>query len=292
MTGEHESFFIKLTERHSVGRKMAESEFRCSELLYRFAAPGMVPRPLGWGTFETEPALSFYMCEFVELIDERFPAPAQIAPLLAEMHLKSQADAENPGKFGFGSVTCAGPIEQRNDWNASWEVFFAAKLRDLLDMDEGVHGSCTEYEALRPALFDKVIPRLLRPLQSQGRTITPVFCHGDLWHCNSALRAHPASSSPLVIFDPASFWAHNEYDLYMMHSPRYVFNSEHVKEYRRHFPPSEPVEDCDDRLLLYTLVSELGSSITYPASKRYRVWAVEKIQTLVDRYPDGYTGPS
>lgn len=51
----------------------------------------------------------------------------------------------------------------------------------MLKVREERAGRNLELEELLPALFDKVIPRLLRPLESEGRTIKPSFVHGDLW---------------------------------------------------------------------------------------------------------------
>ena len=55
--------------------------------------------------------------------------------------------------------------------------------------------------------FDKVVPRLLRPLETGGRSIRPSLIHGDLWHGNAETDAETGEP---VIFDAASFYAHNE----------------------------------------------------------------------------------
>jgi hypothetical protein len=60
---------------------------------------------------------------------------------------------------------------------------------------------------LLPALFDKVIPRLLRPLESNGRKVEPSLVHGDLWYGNAAVIDETGDP---IVFDPSSFWAHNE----------------------------------------------------------------------------------
>lgn len=53
----------------------------------------------------------------------------------------------------------------------------------------------------------KIIPRLLRPLESEGRTLTPCIVHGDLWDGNASVdvnTGHP------MIFDGTPLYAHNE----------------------------------------------------------------------------------
>ena len=66
----------------------------------------------------------------------------------------------------------------------------------------------TRLDALLPVLFDKVIPRLLRPLESHGRVVRPSLVHGDLWYGNTGI-VNPTTEEG-IIFDPSSFWAHNE----------------------------------------------------------------------------------
>lgn len=261
---------------------MARGEYHSSVKLYEYA-PGIFPRPVAWGTFDSEPTLSFFMSEFVQLMDEVFPSPADICPHLAAMHKASQADQCNPGMFGFEVNTCTGTVEHDNTWSASWEAFFATKLRDLFQKDKLVHGPSTDYDSIIPHLFGTVIPRLLRPLETGGNKIKPVLIHGDLWHCNSASQAKPGG--PVLLFDPAGVYAHHEYELYEWRSSRYNFDQKYVAEYRRHFPPSEPSADADDRLALYTMAVDLVDSILYPDSTRYRQSTIETATRLIDKFP-------
>jgi hypothetical protein len=41
-------------------------------------------------------------------------------------------------------------------------------------------GADTEFNSVAEEFFEKVVPRLLRPLQSGGRSIKPTLVHGDL----------------------------------------------------------------------------------------------------------------
>ena len=67
-------------------------------------------------------------------------------------------------------------------------------------------------EGLDTAMIDKVIPRLLRPMETGGRSIKPSLVHGDLWCGNVAVDS--ATGRPLI-YDPASFYAHNECMCYL-----------------------------------------------------------------------------
>lgn len=93
------------------------------------------------------------------------------------------------------------------EWESSWEKFFSKSLRHALDLEIQAKGPDPELDALLPILFDKVIPRLLRPLETDGRSIKPSLVHGDLWYANAGLDMETGQS---VIFDVCCFYAHNE----------------------------------------------------------------------------------
>lgn len=81
-------------------------------------------------------------------------------------------------------------------------------MKDVLRIREERSGPSSALEELLPALFEKVIPRLLRPLETGGRKLAPVLVHGNLWRGNvAAVKDSPGRG---VIFDSASFFAHNE----------------------------------------------------------------------------------
>lgn len=76
-----------------------------------------------------------------------------------------------------------------------------------LKLEEGARCHVPELDDLVPVIFDKVIPRLLRPLESDGRTVKPSFVYGDLWFANSGVDLTTGQS---LIFDACCFYAHNE----------------------------------------------------------------------------------
>ena len=73
------------------------------------------------------------------------------------------------------------------------------KLR--VQQEAETHGSSTDLERFLPALFDKVIPRLLRPSHTGDYTIKPVLVHGDMWCGNLAI---DAETDEPVVSDPAT----------------------------------------------------------------------------------------
>lgn len=77
----------------------------------------------------------------------------------------------------------------------------------MLRLNFEAGGPSQELEDLMPPMLDKVIPRLLRPLETGGNSVVPSLVHGDLWCGNAALTLE--DGAPLI-FDPSCFWAHNE----------------------------------------------------------------------------------
>lgn len=105
-------------------------------------------------------------------------------------------------KYGFHLPTCCGFIPMDNTWQDDWPTFYTRRrLRSHLDL---IEESCGDRDAreLWPAL-ERKIPQLF-----QGLEITPSLLHGDLWGGNVG----QLSTCP-VVFDPASFYGHHEFDL-------------------------------------------------------------------------------
>lgn len=105
-------------------------------------------------------------------------------------------------QFGFDVVTCCGYLPQVNDWQQDWVTFYARqRIQPQMDLVEQRSGD-REARELWAALQLK-IPDLFRDLD-----IVPALLHGDLWGGNVA-----EDSSGPIIFDPASFYGHSEYEL-------------------------------------------------------------------------------
>ena len=93
-------------------------------------------------------------------------------------------------------------------------------------------------------MLHSVVPRLLLPLQSDGRTIKPVLVHGDCWDGNTAI----TEDGRAVFYDVATFYGHNEYDLGDWRAPRHVLSdAAYVNAYKERIPPSEPGLTPDPR---------------------------------------------
>ena len=199
--GTSQSFFIKVISKE-VGKNMVHGEYESMRAIYDIL-PNFVPKPIAWGTYKTVPSTHFFLCQFREMIDE-MPDPDKFAARLAALHQNSKSPN---GMFGFHITTYGGNLPQLNEWEESWETYFAKSMRRALELELEAKGPNSRFDVLIPVLFDKVIPRLLRPLESEGRSVKPSLVHGDLWYANSGVDV--GTNEPLV-FDACCFYAHNE----------------------------------------------------------------------------------
>ncbi|KAK4085592.1 uncharacterized protein Triagg1_582 [Trichoderma aggressivum f. europaeum] len=200
--GTPQSFFIKVISKE-IGMNMTRGEFHSMSAMHN-VLPEFVPRPIACGTYETIADTHFFLCEFREMTDD-MPDPYKFAAFLSALHQKSESPTD---KFGFHIAAYAGNLPQFVAREGSWEAFFAKTMRQALDLEIGRKGPSEELGVFSHALFEKVIPRLLRPLESDGRVVKPSLVYGDLWYANAGIDAD--SDQPLV-FDACCFFAHSEY---------------------------------------------------------------------------------
>lgn len=281
--GSTDVYFIKISTGQT-GFQMARGEYESVKMIHSIGS-ALVPKPIGYGTYESNQETHFYLCEFVELYDE-LPDVIDFAHDIAALHKRSMKQSSN-SMFGFEVPTCNETIVQHTDWTISWEQFFTESLKKAFVREEKVHGSDPDIQAMLPALFEKVCPRLLRPLETGGQVLRPCLVHGDLWDGNIGVRAKTGQP---IIYDASALWAHNEYDLHMWRATRYRLGKTFRREYFHHFPKSQPEEDCHDRNLLYSLMADLNSSTHFQDSERFRELLIQSMKELVDKYPKGYEG--
>lgn len=113
-----------------------------------------------------------------------------------------QSAAEYIDKFGFYTVTCCGYIPQVNDWQEDWVMFYTRqRIQHQMDLLEKSSGDREARELW--AQLQLKVPQLFSEVE-----VVPSLLHGDLWGGNVA----ELDTGP-VIFDPASFYGHAEYEL-------------------------------------------------------------------------------
>ncbi|KFY93387.1 hypothetical protein V498_04454 [Pseudogymnoascus sp. VKM F-4517 (FW-2822)] len=132
-----------------------------------------------------------------------------------------------------------------------WEAFFAKSMRQALDLEVERKGPSEELDALSRTLFEKVIPRLLRPLESDGRIVKPSLVHGDL--CAASLPTANVSSptKTIAVTRAESLEFKDEFGQWRPACNR--FGDEYVAAYNTFTQISAPEEDFEGRLDLYRL---------------------------------------
>ncbi|KAL8736837.1 MAG: hypothetical protein Q9181_002280 [Wetmoreana brouardii] len=241
------------------GRIMMEGEFNSMSELYKLA-PTFVPQPHAWGKFQlADPVTHFFLCDFLDM-EKQMPEPTSFCARLAEIHQNSVSPT---GKFGFIVPNCHGKILQSNDWNSDWASFFTKLLLSFLRLELDINGPWKEYEQAFETIVATVIPQLLGPLQTDGRILKPCLVHGDLWEENAAI---DLSTGDPVVFDASAFYAHNEYELGTWRRQEVKFGRTYFIQYFRNMPPSEPAEQWDDRIRLYSLKFNLAHMIGWPGA--------------------------
>lgn len=210
--------------------------------------PDIAPRPITWGTYKSVPDTYFFLCEFLDMTDE-VPSIMSLPPKIAEFH-KSSLGKSPGGKWGFHVQNYQGSLPQDTTWTDTWEECFYNNLKGFFDIEQDAQGVDPEFVDLMDKLYKKVIPRLLRPLETGGRSIKPCLVHGDLWGGNTA---QVADSGAPLIFDASALWGHNEYDLSSWRQNIFKVGKAYIKAYHRNFPVARPEEDQDDRNLLYAM---------------------------------------
>ncbi|ORX38044.1 Fructosamine/Ketosamine-3-kinase [Kockovaella imperatae] len=169
---------------------------------------------------------------------------------LAEMHRLPPKDTEGyTGRYGFEVPTFCGVTQQDNTWEGDWKTFW--RDRRLGDMIRRIED--TDLAKAWDGLLDKAVPLLLDSIQPQPQ---PVIIHGDLWYGNTG---YDQTTQVPVIFDPSSFWGHNEAELGMTKMFG-GFTNDFYDAYHEIHPRSERY---DQLIQLYELYHHLNHTLMF-----------------------------
>ncbi|KAM7190383.1 Fructosamine kinase domain containing protein [Rhypophila sp. PSN 637] len=284
-------YFVKIA-KGDLGMSMIRCEYESMVLLRQIIADSVV-RPIAWGTCSSEPNHHFYVSKFHHLVDEP-PDVSEFCRIAARLHILSanlleQGKITQPmpgGRFGFHVTTHMGAFPQDNEWTDSWEHFFARGMRRILAYETDAQGRSEEFDSLAAGLLDRVIPRLLRPLETKGRIVRPVLVHGDFQIRNVK---RDTETRQLILFDAGSFWDYNECELGKWSIARFGIGRQYIDEYHRLVLRSEPVDNWEDRNILYSIRFNLLPSAHYPDNNIPHQLALADMRYLVDKYADCYT---
>lgn len=111
--------------------------------------------------------------------------------------------------FGFDIPTSCGQIPQPNEWTDEWVPFFARhRLDSYIRMILSDHSDRDLNEQW--SNLQLKVDKFFTDFSNKGEDkIVPALLHGDLWSGNAA---EFADGSGAVVYDPASFYGHSEYD--------------------------------------------------------------------------------
>ncbi|CAN9505640.1 unnamed protein product [Ophioblennius macclurei] len=150
-----------------------------------------------------------------------------------------QSDTAVVEKFGFSVTTCCGYLPQENEWQNDWVSFYSQqRLQHQLNMVEKTYGDREARE-----LWSKL--QLKIPLLFKDTAVVPALLHGDLWGGNVA----ECTDGP-VIFDPACFYGHSEYELGIA-GMFGGFNSSFYSAYHAKIPKSPGFEERNQLYQLF-----------------------------------------
>lgn len=181
---------------------MARAEYESQEALSAII-PDNVVTPTAWGYLDGDKTKSFYLTRFRNL-QPRIPSLPDFLAIIKRLH---QTSVSPTGKFGFHCKTYWGPPVMSNEWTDSWEEFWGRQFRSDVAYAQRVYGKDEDLDTLTEEFIQKVVARLLRPLQTGGRSIKPSLCHGDLWDGNVQM---DADTGRTILFDPCAFYGHAE----------------------------------------------------------------------------------
>ncbi|KAH8099258.1 Fructosamine/Ketosamine-3-kinase [Cristinia sonorae] len=241
------------------------------------AAPGLAPRLLACGLSGKDEHTShpgggepYFVSDYKDMTSLTESAARKLGLRLAtELHAYKSTQG-----FGFSVPTYCGVTRQDNGWYETWEECYDALIGGLVTRLESrgrFQDLCSKANSVRK----RVIPKLLGPL-----IIQPVLLHGDLWSGNTG--ADKATGEP-VIFDPSSYFGHNEADLAIARIfggiPKTFFVT-----YHEHLPKTEPQDQYELRGDLYELYHYLNHTVIFGGF--YASNAMTKVDRLLRAFPD------
>jgi protein-ribulosamine 3-kinase len=244
--------------------------------------PTFCPRPISWGAFKSKPNTYYNL----SLYHERVSAPhdpTAFCAMLARLHTRSRSP---DNRFGFPVATFFGEVLNERMAADTWEECFTTGLRHMLTLDEEINGIDDVLVVLREELIARVVPRLLRPLETGGRKIRPALIHGDLCVANAGTSDSDGGTG-VMVWRPAALFAHNEFELGLWRAVGNGLDRRFLRAYLKAVPISEPKMDFEDRNALYALRHVIACSIRYPGSAKYRLAIAEEMGALVKRFSPG-----
>ncbi|WWC95253.1 hypothetical protein V866_002112 [Kwoniella sp. B9012] len=227
---------------------------------------GLVPEVIGFEVDEKQNQCAM-VTQYFKLGSSSRNIQRELGEGLAKMHSVPKDREGYEGKFGFGVRTHCGATEQDNTYTESWEEFYRDRRLGDLVKRIGDDTISKEWERMK----DRVIPLLLHEIDPPPQ---PVILHGDLWSGN---KGYDTITGKAVIYDPASYYGHNEADLGITHMFG-GFSKDFYDAYHAIHPKSQP--HYDERQKLYELYHHLNHTLMFGGS--YKSGSLAIMRSLND----------
>ncbi|KAK5117490.1 hypothetical protein LTR85_008875 [Meristemomyces frigidus] len=289
--GENMTYFMK-TGKGPEAEAMFEGEHQSLNAIHN-AVPTLCPRSFGHGRLTDAPGKHYLVTDYLDLSGRLSSTKSakgmSLAQKLAKLHTTPAPTPKGYDKpqFGFPATTCCGDTPQDNTFTSSWADFYANhRLRFIVHQSKKSNGADKQLEDLVEQTCTAVIPRLIGDDHlNNGKGITPVVIHGDLWSGNASVGKLPGMTEPEdVVFDSSACYAHSEFELGIMKMFG-GFGGGFLDEYHQLVPKTEPVEEYADRVRLYELYHHLNHHALFGGG--YRSGAVSIMRELVGKYGKG-----
>lgn len=88
--------------------------YEAEQSLYSYV-PKVAPRPLAWGTYESDSDTQLYMCEFMDMSGD-IPSSRESVAAVVKLHLTTMGKSPT-GQFGFHVTTHLGNVPIGNSWD-------------------------------------------------------------------------------------------------------------------------------------------------------------------------------
>lgn len=240
---------------------MLEGEFNSMCELHK-TAPKFVPKPYTWGKLNVSgPDTYYFLCDFIAMTNQT-PDPDLFGTKLVQMH---QASVSPTGMFGFHINTCQGSLAQQTSWNPSWVDYYVQLVRGAMRLNTEINGKWKDLEQCVDRLISHVVPKVLGPLEANGRAIKPCLIHGDLWDGNIGTDSR---TGEIYVFVASVHYAHNEMEIAMWRGKfnQVVKSKVYLDDYLSRMGVSEPAEQFDDRIRIFSVYHTLHESACHNGS--------------------------
>ncbi|KAF4618407.1 hypothetical protein G7Y89_g14895 [Cudoniella acicularis] len=204
--GRDEELLSQVATLGETWQHMCKGEFESLKAIYS-VPPYFAPKSHAWRKYARNGTGNvdtyFLLAEFRD-VGQQPTDPVKLVTRLAGMHQRSVSP---PGKFDFHISTCHAKITQVvNSWEESWCVLYTKHLGHVMGLAKPIL-QWPKFDVVCKLTLEKVVPRLLLPLQSDDRVLKPSIPHGDCWDGNTAM---DMKTSEAFVFDVCSFYGHKE----------------------------------------------------------------------------------